>query len=167
MFDPTAYDNLKVILEGAVYDLDLHKVIQVINRRDLVDLASMSRHYQINFCLPFDKKIVVQLDLRMELEQLAGELLRSNQTPGCIILITFFVKEKSIDSNTKIIETLRNMWVDAADVRHSVTVVSNSHLHDHHYQIDFQRKITESNSFDIENLVEHVVLTLQKLPIND
>ena len=39
MFDPTAYDNLKVILEGAVYDLDLSGELKIIERNDIVDLA--------------------------------------------------------------------------------------------------------------------------------
>ncbi len=34
MFDPTAFDNLKVIVEGAVYDFDLHGDILVTDRKD-------------------------------------------------------------------------------------------------------------------------------------
>lgn len=51
MFDPTVFDNLKTVLEGAVYDLDLEGVILVINRNDLVDLAHFSRTYKITFQL--------------------------------------------------------------------------------------------------------------------
>lgn len=36
MFDPTAFDNLKVIVEGAVYDFDLHGDILVTDRKDMI-----------------------------------------------------------------------------------------------------------------------------------
>lgn len=56
MFDPTAFDNLKVIVEGAVYDFDLHGDILVTDRKDMMDLASLSRIYHISFQLtePFE-----------------------------------------------------------------------------------------------------------------
>ena len=33
MFDPTIYDNIKVVLEGAVYDLDLEGKIIITTKR--------------------------------------------------------------------------------------------------------------------------------------
>ncbi|UOK56770.1 hypothetical protein MGI18_18515 [Bacillus sp. OVS6] len=56
MFDPTAFDNLKVVLEGAIYDADLGGFITVIGRKDLVDLAAMSRCYQNTFQLKKETK---------------------------------------------------------------------------------------------------------------
>ena len=47
MFDPTAFENMKVVLEGAVYDRDFIGDILVINRDDIVNLANMSRTYKI------------------------------------------------------------------------------------------------------------------------
>jgi hypothetical protein len=35
MFDPTAYDNKKVVTEGAAYDLDLEGQIRVVDRKTL------------------------------------------------------------------------------------------------------------------------------------
>jgi hypothetical protein len=51
MFDPTVFDNLKVIIEGAIYDLDLDGELQVVNRRDLVDLANMSRQFSMDIAV--------------------------------------------------------------------------------------------------------------------
>ncbi len=65
MFDPTAYDNLKVILEGLVYDYDLAGEIIVTKRNDLVNLADLSRTFQIHFSLTEDRKQIV--DIKMEL----------------------------------------------------------------------------------------------------
>ncbi|MBR8645431.1 hypothetical protein KEH51_18565 [[Brevibacterium] frigoritolerans] len=47
MFDPTAFENMKVVLEGAVYDRDFIGDILVINRDDIVNLSTMSRSYKI------------------------------------------------------------------------------------------------------------------------
>ena len=44
MFDPTVFDNLKVAVENEFYDLDnLDRIIDITNRRDLLDMAVMSR----------------------------------------------------------------------------------------------------------------------------
>lgn len=47
LFDPTAFENMKVVLEGAVYDRDFIGDILVINRDDIVNLSTMSRTYKI------------------------------------------------------------------------------------------------------------------------
>ncbi|MCZ8521754.1 MULTISPECIES: hypothetical protein [Paenibacillus] len=47
MFDPTIYDNLKVVLEGAFYDLDAEGAFLITGREDLVDLASYSRTFRL------------------------------------------------------------------------------------------------------------------------
>ena len=52
MFDPTAFENIKVVLEGAVYDLDLNGEIIIIDRNDLINTAKLSRKYELSFQLP-------------------------------------------------------------------------------------------------------------------
>ncbi|KPV55085.1 periplasmic component, partial [Paenibacillus sp. A3] len=47
MFDPTIFDNLKVVLEGHLYDLDAEQTIRVIGREDFIDLASMKRIFSM------------------------------------------------------------------------------------------------------------------------
>ena len=51
LFDPTAFDNMKVVLEGAVYDRDLFGDILIVSRDDLVNLATLSRKFTIEFVL--------------------------------------------------------------------------------------------------------------------
>jgi hypothetical protein len=41
MFDPTAFDNMKVVLEGALYDLDIMGEIIITDRNDLFNTAKM------------------------------------------------------------------------------------------------------------------------------
>jgi hypothetical protein len=55
LFDPTVYDNLKVVLEGAVYDLDLAGSILVTGREDWVNLADLSRTYKLTFVMADDR----------------------------------------------------------------------------------------------------------------
>ena len=43
MFDPTAYENMRVVLEGIFYDKDLSGEILVIDRNDIVNTAKLSR----------------------------------------------------------------------------------------------------------------------------
>ncbi|MCV9888442.1 hypothetical protein [Metabacillus halosaccharovorans] len=47
MFDPTVFDNLKVVIEGYIYDMDIDEQISVTDRSDIIDLAKMSRQYSI------------------------------------------------------------------------------------------------------------------------
>ena len=49
MFDPTIFDNMKVILEGYVYDLDFAGKIVVTGRMDRIEMSTMSRTYGIRF----------------------------------------------------------------------------------------------------------------------
>ncbi len=49
MFDPTIYDNLKVVFEGEAYDLDAQGEFLITMREDLVNLADMSRSFSITF----------------------------------------------------------------------------------------------------------------------
>ncbi|WP_315910922.1 hypothetical protein [Xylanibacillus composti] len=45
--DPTIFDNLRVVVEGALYERDLAGEILVVERRDLVDLAAFSRSFRM------------------------------------------------------------------------------------------------------------------------
>jgi hypothetical protein len=110
MFDPTVYDNLKVVLEGLVYDLDLEGKIEITDRCDLVDLARMSRTFRIRFRVrrpeggaasadpppgegagrePSDARAATDLDeveaeieISADTEDLAGEILGLETAPA-------------------------------------------------------------------------------------
>ncbi|NUJ69854.1 hypothetical protein HUS64_21435, partial [Pseudoalteromonas sp. 2102] len=52
MFDPTIFDNLKTVVEGAVYDLDVtDELVTVVDRSDIIDLAKFTRAYALSFQL--------------------------------------------------------------------------------------------------------------------
>lgn len=93
MFDPTIYDNIKVVLEGAVYDLDLDGKILITRREDLVDLSSMSRTYAIEFARKMDKPSKAEINLHVHLSDLAAEILENpTAKPGCTLTIKLLRK---------------------------------------------------------------------------
>ncbi|MCT8136945.1 hypothetical protein H1D32_03750 [Anaerobacillus sp. CMMVII] len=81
MFDPTIFDNLKVVVEGEIYDLDLGGEISILNREDFVDLATMSRHFSITFqsVTSTAKQCTATIKLEADSADLYGEIL---EKPG-------------------------------------------------------------------------------------
>ncbi|MFD2673067.1 hypothetical protein [Marinicrinis sediminis] len=127
-FDPTVFDNLKVMLEGAVYDLDLNEQIEITGREDRLDIASMSRYYQLSFGLrnteqtPKQTDFTAVISLHTGLADLAGELMdRPSQTdkdsqheskspdtdangsvqdrPGCGLHLSFYYDRSTFDTD--------------------------------------------------------------------
>ncbi|WP_010171964.1 hypothetical protein [Bacillus coahuilensis] len=86
MFDPTAFDNLKVVLEGAIYEEDLLGRIQVVNRQDLIDLASLNRTYRIEVLYA---SIRLTITLSSSLELLSNEILEVNGPTGIYLTIQY------------------------------------------------------------------------------
>ncbi|MBA4536184.1 hypothetical protein H1Z61_03265 [Bacillus aquiflavi] len=94
MFDPTAYENMKVVLEGALYDRDLADEIAIIDRDDIVNLAKLSRFYKITFKTTFAPAVTVILIMKASLENLSSELLPkvlSSSKAGCEIIVQFLL----------------------------------------------------------------------------
>jgi len=89
MFDPTAFDNMKVVLEGSLYDLDISGEIRVVNREDLVNLARMEREFSITFCTEKleHKNINITYKLNSSGQELYNELLLDSEDNGCICTI--------------------------------------------------------------------------------
>jgi len=86
MFDPTAFDNLKVVLEGIVYDMDLNGMIQILDRNDFVNIAKMERTYNISFSLndvSQHKTITVCLQLHFSFEDHYDEFVSKKDPFGC------------------------------------------------------------------------------------
>lgn len=84
MFDPTIYDNLKTVLEGACYDLDAEGEFLVTGREDLVDLASYSRTFRLRVRRG-EGRCEAAVALISDLADFAGELRRvhlAGEPPG-------------------------------------------------------------------------------------
>lgn len=91
MFDPTAYENIKVILEGLVYDYDLSGQIKVIERNDLVNLADLSRNFNMSFIHKRDRKqlLTMTVELKADFKQLVSEWAAVAEEPGANFSIQY------------------------------------------------------------------------------
>lgn len=161
MFDPTAFDNLKVVLEGAIYDADLGGVITVIGRKDLVDLAAMSRCYQNMFQLKEGNKTVsAEFQLSMSLSQLSGELLKTNAVPECEVILTFQAHSSSAETAVKSI--VEELW-GGYSITHQISYkVPFQHYH-HTFKVHFNRLIGEEQVDDLITMTDHAIDTLEKI----
>src|SRR5690554_5220264 len=135
MFDPTVYDNVKVVLEGEIYELDFSKKISIINRRDIVDLASMSRTFMMAF-KKYDSKSThpfAEIHLHTNLHQFQKELLENDsQSVGCTLHVNFYIKLIHDDSEGKDIEKyLTGLW--GQDMKLTQEIYYNYHLPNEKY----------------------------------
>ncbi len=112
MFDPSVFENLKVVVEGAFYDMDLEGELAIIDRHDYVDLAYMSRIFEISTRLDASKEKAVEctLSLSAGLQAFSSEKISSitKREPGCDLKIKF----RYIDSEHPLrnIHVLKQIW---------------------------------------------------------
>lgn len=183
MFHPLVFDNIKVVLEGAVYDRDFEGVITITGRSDVMDMASFHRLFQIEFKLAdmadHEHAVTAQMQLRTGLADIAAEQLEQPLTEhiGCTICIHFLVDmkaEKDIPAEVKTITSILN---DIWGHRPYITQTLMARLQEHRPEwppqqiqnritLDFHRKIDEGNIDDLRGLIDHTVQSLVQLQAN-
>ncbi|MGD8191980.1 hypothetical protein ACQCN2_18585 [Brevibacillus ginsengisoli] len=178
MFHPTIYDNIKVVLEGAVYDRDLEGAIVVHSRADIVDLATFNRLFQIEFSLSEDvdpeKKVTVMMQLKTQLADIASEQLEQSLTDhvGCTICLHFSLNITDVMKETYIItQILNEIWGHRPHITQEVSARFDEHrqlewppsVYKNRITLDFHRKIDEGNIEDIHDLVEHCIQSITRL----
>lgn len=168
MFDPTIYENIKVVLEGEIYDIDLNGKIFVTMRKDLVDLASMSRKFVIQFrLLDSAKAIYAEINLIANTEDLASEILeRDDLKPGCEIIIKFYtmVTDPRVECK-KISDKLNIIWDNRPEISQRLSYIYEQNGNNksellNEINLNFGRKIDEENISDIHNLVDYTIKSL-------
>ena len=172
MFDPTSFENMKVVFEGIFYDKDLEGEIAIIDRNDLINTAKLSRTYNLSFQLirPYlqEPRVTSRVTLTSKLENLAAELipiLTIKDGAGCYIEIEFFYSYKEDDLRFKMADQFtKNLWEDAI-IEHRMTVDPYSSLETkkHHIKITFNRIIKEDEIDLFDGLIEHIMTTLLQM----
>ncbi|MFD1738431.1 hypothetical protein ACFSCX_18060 [Bacillus salitolerans] len=163
MFDPTIFDNVKVVMEGAVYDKDLDGVLNVIDRKDFVNLAEMSRHYSISFAIYDHPSSYCKWQLSSDVRQLSNEILRpyDKSEQGCLTSIEFSILVTMNEQEWKgIEEIISNHWKGrniSLEIRIPYPLEENVRLH---ATVHFDRIIMEE---DIDDLVEMLTFMLNTL----
>jgi len=177
MFHPLVFDNIRVVLEGGVYDRDFEGAITITDRSDVMDMATFQRLFQIDFepaaAAHQERAVKARMQLRTGLADIAAEQLEQPLTDhiGCTICIHFFTEVHGVpDEPQRITAILNDIWGN----RPYITQTISSRLEEHrvewppqtyHNQItlDFHRKIDEGNIDDLRDLIDHTVQSLASL----
>lgn len=167
MFDPTIFDNLKVVLEGAVYDLDLHGQLRIVGRTDRIELSSMSRYYSIQFCLPGQQETWAELRLWADTEDLAGEIMElSTVTLGCQMMPVFYKRVNDPASDCPRIEQLTaEIWGGHVhQVQSIISVYGDPEAASlDEIKVHFNRRFGEEVIEDLPQMLEHMLIMLERL----
>lgn len=169
MFDPTVFENLKVVLEGAVYDLDLTGQIHILRRIDRLELAEMSRVYSLQFQPSGVAHATAELWLGAGIEDLAAEILEQPEAePGCSLTLKFrtgIEADKAQESCAQIGRLVADIWGEDVQVEQRLSYLygqSDGRLANE-IRVHFDRKITEELIDDLPELVEHMLKTVRAL----
>jgi len=165
MFDPTAFDNMKVVIEGALYDLDLAGEIVITDRNDIVNLAKMSRSFDVHFQLSSTQQ--ARLEIKADLINLAAELLLnslSQKQSGSTIKLQFFHYGITDEAQLKKIrEIVIDIWGGTRQVSQSVTITPSISLIHNWISIEFDRLISEDQMDDLVEMIDFMIKTNEQL----
>ncbi|MFC4322750.1 hypothetical protein [Litchfieldia salsa] len=168
MFDPTVFDNIKVVIEGAIYDLDLKGELEVVDRKDIIDLASLKREYQVSIKNNFDQRTIEGIiTLSMDIKNLSAELLRKDQLAGCMIKIQFntTILEYNITCK-KIEQKLKGIWGDYRPINQELSFMygeENKQSFRNIITIEFDKLISEEHIDDLLEMIPYINETLNVL----
>lgn len=166
MFDPTIFDNLKVVLEGELYDLDLDGVISITDRKDIVDLATMSRHYQCSFSFKkAQSDITTTVHLRASSNDLYGEILELNKTIGASLEIEFTIPIKNVEHEPMIIETtIKDTWNHRPIIEQRISYDWNEPTtYKTVASLSFNRSINEDQISDLHAVINVIIQTVENV----
>jgi hypothetical protein len=169
MFDPTAFDNMKVVIEGALYDLDLAGEIVITDRNDIVNMAKMSRSFDVHFQQSSNQQAIVtaKLEIKADLMNLAAELLPnflSQKQSGCAIKLQFFHHGITDEAELKNIRDIfLTIWGESRQISQSVTITPLKSLIYNCITIEFDRLISEDQMDDLVEMIEFMMKTNEQL----
>jgi hypothetical protein len=171
MFDPTAFENMKVVMEGGFYDRDLEGEIRIVDRNDILNSAKMSRRYDITFTDIAKGLAEIFCTFTMEagLDNLAAELLpqgKSEKLAGCRIYVKFTIKlPKYSKSFLQIREVLRHIWGSGRKVEQTVKYNPENikTMAETETFISFNRLIYEEQIDDLNEMITYMIASMKAL----
>ncbi len=169
MFDPTIFDNLKVVIEGEVYDLDSVGMIRVTNRIDRVDLSTMSRYYAIQFYEQEETagQTFAEIRLHAGTEDLVAEILEEeDRFTGCKLELFFQCYVKDVNREClEIHQILDKIWENRPKIVQQLSFHYNddTKIYTNEISLEFGRKINEDQIGDMGTLIDHVLHSIQCL----
>ncbi|MBT2689158.1 hypothetical protein J7I93_13275 [Bacillus sp. ISL-47] len=171
MFDPTAFENMKVVLDGGFYDRDLSGEIRIIDRNDVLNSAKMSRSYEVAFKENVEGHEDITCTFTMEagLKNLAAELLpevQSEKQAGCKVYIKFTIKQKN---DLKLFQETREILRDIWGRERNIIQIAKFNPEEMDKQIEaesvvnFNRLIYEEQIDDLSDMIAYMIASLQAL----
>jgi hypothetical protein len=166
MFDPTIYENLKVVIEGEIYDRDLEGEIAIIDRQDQVNLATMSRTYSITFqslsCSPL---FYATVKLEAGPDDLYGEILEKDEGFGCKLLLIIKGPINDVTKTPPLIqEKLENLWGRRPTINQQIYFDWSMGKHTTYYsktRLYFDRKVNEEHISDFPEIISLLIESLE------
>ena len=171
MFDPTAFDNMKVVIEGALYDLDLAGEIVISDRNDIVNMAKMSRSFDVNFSLPEEmgETVTAKIEIKASLTNLAAELMpeqgsKNQNQSGCQVKLEFFYTGITKADELKNIQNiLFDIWGESRIIRQTIITRPSLSLTTNVITVEFDRLISEDQIDDFVEMIDVMIMTIKKL----
>ncbi|WP_335869627.1 hypothetical protein [Bacillus sp. 2205SS5-2] len=162
MFDPTSFDNLKVVLEGFVYEADLLGDIVIESRHDMVDLAAMSREYSLSFRTSSEASFTAKIMLNSSMRMLSSELISLPSRPiGAYVRICFY-SSASLDVSVKT-EDILHQFFGENRVFEVIDTHSSIHGKSVSWEYSFPEPMKEEQVDDLQELVTVCIGALEKL----
>ncbi|NHN30697.1 hypothetical protein [Paenibacillus agricola] len=167
MFDPTIFDNLKVVFEGAVYDMDLGGIIEIVERMDRVELSSMSRSFEMAMKRAEGGLAEGSFSLMATVADLSAELMAlPRQKPGCSLELMFVFRVGDADRDcAHAALLLEDIWgTDPQMSQHVIMEYGQQPMPmKSKLVLRFPAKLNESHIDDIPSLLDHMLLSLERL----
>ncbi|MCW3791737.1 hypothetical protein OM416_09105 [Paenibacillus sp. LS1] len=167
MFDPTVYDNLKVGFENHLYDMDnLDERIQIMGRKDRLEMAVMSREFMLQFCLRDHPEVTGEVVLSSSLEELAAEILETpGAQPGCRLELRFGMIVKEPETQCPAIRSiLQQSWLEQRVCQNILYIFDEQPItYNVTAHIYFDRSVNEDQMGDIPELCEHMANVMDQL----
>lgn len=166
MFDPTIYDNLKVGFENALYDLDnLDEIIQVTGRKDIIEMAAMSRELVLQCCLRGQPEVTAEVILKSSLSDLAAEILEMpDSRPGCHLQLRYELLVQDPGASCPVIHSiLDESWPGQRVELEVHYTYGGSDGYRITADVHFVRTVNEEQMEDITELCDHMIQVLPPL----
>lgn len=171
MFDPTAFENLKIVIEGAVYDKDLGGEILVIDRNEIINMAKLERSFDITFIEQNSggKEIKALWILEAKIENLAAELLESalsDTLAGSHVTVKFECEHANDPTiYKKIKNVLGEIWGAGRTIEQRIEMnpFHNKENIINHITVNFNRLVHEDQIADLTLMVDFMIKSIREL----
>lgn len=170
MFDPTAYENMKVVIEGYLYDKDFEGKISITERNDIINMAKLSREYSVQFQLKETyEECSAIITLKAGIENFAAELLPIPIEPskiGSFVELEFLVNHPNKEEYFTLIQTeLQRLWGEKRTIQQQVRFdpFRGSESIENRIIVDFNRLVLEEQIDDLKAICDHMIETLSWL----